>query len=567
MEFLLRVGGEVLDHTLKNHDEGEMKMTLQQNFLQIEKLFHKYDLPIADLQKDIDRMTDFKVTTPIIGGFSTGKTSMINAFLGQRLLRTNITAETAVPAEISYGEPQIKIVKDDHNQFISFEDLLNKDFSVHETDYIQIQLLNEELAQLPTIQLVDMPGFDSGIKAHNTAIDQYLPKSLAYILTFAADEPVVKESIADFLKELKLFEVPVYVCITKADKVSEDILAANKQSIRTSIEKLLGVAPKKVVAIWSKKNRNTDGLQEILEDIEANSREIFHKRFTTLQQQHAKTIEQYIIEMLKGTELSLSELDEKEARLLKDIENIQVKIEREQHRFEKQLSSAISAIQMKIEQELHNNKEALQTQLMRGGDLQSKLNVIIRTAVTAGIKEEFEPKLQQHIHKLTQAIQLDIPIDTSIQLDEFKIQTDGLVKELAVKSLPLILGAIGVALTGPIGGLLLGLGTLFAEMFFQKKRQDDLRAEAERKVTGEIIPHVVQVAGGLVGQELQKYTATIHEAIQEEVGKQRDVLQKALQDTRKQKENEQAQQEQLNQQLNDDLQGVRGLIYDAVGTV
>ncbi|KGR80079.1 dynamin family protein [Ureibacillus manganicus] len=542
-------------------------MTLQQNFIEIEKLFGKYNLSTQDVQKDIQHMNDFKVTTPIIGGFSTGKSSMINAFLDQRLLRTNITAETAVPAEITYGEPIVKIVKDNQQQLITLEDLLNQEYSIHDTDFIQIQLLNNELAKLPTIQLVDMPGFDSGIKAHNTAIDQYLPKSLAYILTFAADEPVVKESIADFLKELKLFEVPVYVCITKADKVSEDVLATNIQSIRTSIEKLLGVAPKKVVAIWSKKNKNTDGLQEILADIEANSREIFHKKFTALQQQHAKTIEQYITEMLKGTELSVSELDEKEAKLLKDIEHVQVKIEREQERFEKQLDGAISAIQMKIEQELHNNKEALQTQLMRGGDIQSKLNIILRTAVTAGIKEEFEPKLQQHIQKLTHAIQLDIPIDTSIQLDDFKIQTDHLMKELAIKALPLILGAIGVALTGPIGGLLLGIGTLLAELFFKKKREDELKAEAERKVTGEIIPFVVQEAGGLVGRELQQYTTTIHEAIQEEVGKQRDLLQKALQDVRKQKENEQSQQEDLKKQLNADLQRVRGLLYDTVGSV
>ena len=542
-------------------------MTLQQNFLEIEKLFSKYNLSTQDVQKDIQQMHNFKVTTPIIGGFSTGKSSMINAFLGQRLLRTNITAETAVPAEISFGEPSVKIVKDNQQQNITLEDLLNQEYSIHDTDFIQIQLLNNELAKLPTIQLVDMPGFDSGIKAHNTAIDQYLPKSLSYIITLSADEPVVKESIADFLKELKLFEVPVYVCITKADKVSEDVLATNIQSIRTSIEKLLGVAPKKVVAIWSKKNKNTDGLQEILADIEANSREIFHKKFTALQQQHAKTIEQYITEMLKGTELSVSELDEKEAKLLKDIEHVQVKIEREQERFEKQLDGAISAIQMKIEQELHNNKEALQTQLMRGGDIQSKLNIILRTAVTAGIKEEFEPKLQQHIQKLTHAIQLDIPIDTSIQLDDFKIQTDHLMKELAIKALPLILGAIGVALTGPIGGLLLGIGTLLAELFFKKKREDELKAEAERKVTGEIIPFVVQEAGGLVGRELQQYTTTIHEAIQEEVGKQRDLLQKALQDVRKQKENEQSQQEDLKKQLNADLQRVRGLLYDTVGSV
>ena len=67
--------------------------------------------------------------------------------------------------------------------------------------------------------------------------------------------------------------------------------------------------------IWSKRNRNTDGLNDILIDIESNSRIIFEKKFTGLLNQHAKTAQQYIEEMLKSASLSVSELDEKEEKL------------------------------------------------------------------------------------------------------------------------------------------------------------------------------------------------------------------------------------------------------------
>ena len=86
-------------------------------------------------------------------------------------------------------------------------------------------------------------------------------------------------------------------------------------------------------------------------------------------------------------------------------------------------------------------------------------------------------------------------------------------------------------------------------------------------MTSEIIPLVVREAGTLVGQELQNYTASVHEMIQDEVDKQHDILQKAFMDLRLQKEQEQVQQEQLKQQLTADLQQVRELLHDTVSAV
>lgn len=539
-------------------------MTLRQHYATVVQLLKKYELPTEAIEKSVKKMENFKVTSPIIGGFSTGKTSMINAFLGERLLRTNITAETAVPTEISYGELRAIAVKNDVATQITLTDLIDREFSINDTDFLSISLPNEQLKPYPTLEIVDMPGFDSGIQAHNRAIDEYIHKSLAYILTFAADEPVVKESIADFLKELSLFNVPVYACVTKADKVTEDVLAQNIASIERSIQQLLGIAPKKIVPIWSKRNRNVSGLEDILRDIEQNSRAIYEKMFTTELQKHAKSVEQYIEEMIKSAALTVSEIDEKEESILRDMESVQAQVEREQQQFERQLTSGIQAIQARVEQELNANRELLISQLINGGDLQSKLNLIVRTAVTTGIKQEFEPKLQQHLQSLAKSIELNVSFDGGIQVDTLKVESDQALKDFAVKSLPLVLGAIGVALTGPLGGLLLGAATLLADLFFQKKRQDDLRQEAEQKLSSEILPFVVREASISVEQELRNYTSVVHDAIQQEVNKQRDVLQKALHDLRVQKEQQQQNQEQLKAQLQADLAQIQEVLHVTV---
>ena len=74
-----------------------------------------------------------------------------------------------------------------------------------------------------------MPGFDSGIELHNNAIDKYLPQSHAYILTFPATEPLIPDSIATFLRELKLYDMPVYI---KMEQAKTSIMQDLRQSSR-----------------------------------------------------------------------------------------------------------------------------------------------------------------------------------------------------------------------------------------------------------------------------------------------------------------------------------------------
>lgn len=79
------------------------------------------------------------------------------------------------------------------------------------------------LRPYPDIQLVDMPGFESGIEVHNRSIDGYVEKSMAYLITFAADgDMILKETMGDILKELCRYDMPVIIVITKRDKVDNE---------------------------------------------------------------------------------------------------------------------------------------------------------------------------------------------------------------------------------------------------------------------------------------------------------------------------------------------------------
>lgn len=533
-----------------------MEKNLKAKMNECLELTKKYELPVQKIKKDIQFMDNFFVTLPVIGGFSTGKSSMINALLGQKLLKTHIGAETAVPTEIMYGAQSITIHKDDQTTALTLEQFQDREFTVEDTDYIQITLEQPFLKEISTVKLVDMPGFDSGITAHNTAIDHYLPNSLAYILTFAADDPVVKESIANFLKEIKLHNLPVYVVVTKSDKVTEETLQTNLQAIQLGVEKHLGVKPKKTVAVWSKKNRNTEFLQEILLDVQQNSMGIYQEYFTKALQLQSKMVLKYLETRLRSTELTVSELDEKESSLRNQLNDLQEKIKKEQQKFGAQFENAVVAIQQMVDRQLHENIEALENALVRGEDIQQRMNTIIRNAVTVGIKTEFEPKIQQHLLNIAELLRVE-DINTNIRLDSMQIQTDTMLKELAVKAIPIILGAIGVALTGPIGGLIIAASAIIAELFFNKKRQNDIKAQASQRLHNEIFPTVLSEVSMKIESELRSYVEQIHDVIQEEVEQQHQLLQQALQDVRIEKQQNDELQYQMKKEIEQDMEAMK----------
>lgn len=542
-------------------NENIIREKFSQRFNECKEMALKYQLSTDDIEKNLVDINDFKVTTPIIGGFSTGKSSMINALVEESILKTDITPETAIPTEICFGDNKVRLYYDTKLiKTISIDDFKDNELNVNEVDLIKLESRNEFLSQIKSIKIVDMPGFDSGIELHNKAIDNYLPNSLAYIVTFSADESVIKESISNFLSELKLYEVPVYVVITKCDKVTENNLNKTISYMKENLPRYLNNENVKIVCVKSKRNKDVSGLKEILLEIQSKSEEIFYKNFSKKLESCSRPVEKYINTRLNNINLSDSELDQKEEELQENAKSNLEKLEKEKEKFNEQIPNCIQNIQREIESKLRGASSMLQSMILNNNDIQDKINQIVRNAVIIGIKRDFEPKLQRYLKNVADLISINLDVDTNLDLDSFKVATDNMVKDIVIKSIPVILAAIGGVLGGPLGAIIGGALAIFVDTFFKTKHDKEKKALAREKVESEIIPMIVNEAGSSIESEISSYVEEINKNIQNKIEEEKETIKKSLEDIKnKRVEGEELKQKQIDI-LNSDLEQVRRLV-------
>ena len=251
-------------------------------FQKLKEIKERYGMDTQEVSKIIDDIDHYRVNTPVIGNFSTGKSSMINAIIEKPLLSVDITPETAVPTEIYYGNN--KVLQYDKTGVIErkIEELPLQGLTVQTTDLVKIEYDNPFLEEIKSVNIVDLPGFDTSIELHNRAIDQYLPNSLAYLLVVSSEEPVLKESISDFLKELKTYNMPVYVVITKSNRLDEDELEECRKLLKKLVSRIYNQEDVTVACVDAYGNVNIDELKDILREIQGKTGEIFINKFSEI---------------------------------------------------------------------------------------------------------------------------------------------------------------------------------------------------------------------------------------------------------------------------------------------
>ncbi len=191
-----------------------------------------------------DSVKNFSADVLFVGSFSAGKTALINSLLGgDEILRENITPETAIPSEIIYGSPEKVIRVKENGQkesaaFAGINDLSVDGFS----KYIYV-LNNPALKEFTDLVLVDMPGFDSGIEAHNKALMQYIGRGAGYVFVVDLEKGTLSKSSLDFLAEIKSYSEAVIFVLTKRDKSLPSDVENVKANIAGILEAELGSEP------------------------------------------------------------------------------------------------------------------------------------------------------------------------------------------------------------------------------------------------------------------------------------------------------------------------------------
>ena len=172
--------------------------TLQQAILQLDELF----------------------LLVVVGEFNAGKSALINALLGAKVLPEGVTPTTSRVTLVKWGE-QVG------------EQVVDQSFALY----------THPLPLLREINIVDTPGTNAVIRHHERLTDEFVPHSDLVLFVTSADRPMA-ESERQFLERIRAWGKKVVMTLNKID-ILQDQAAQNEVGdfVLQYAEKELGFAP------------------------------------------------------------------------------------------------------------------------------------------------------------------------------------------------------------------------------------------------------------------------------------------------------------------------------------
>ena len=420
---------------------------------------------IAERLRAIEERTQnpsAQLILPLIGEFSAGKTSLINALTDSKVLEIASRPTTATLYQIFFGSTENKAVA-----------------LTAEGEEVELQLdalKNDELLKYPTVNLfdtstkvpkdiifVDTPGLSSPDPKHREVLISILPRVDAILLTVDANQPITRSLLA-FVKEMRLAEKPIYLILNKTDTKSTGELQDLKAGIARDID-----LPIDSIVCTSASTGGVSELQQLLTKIQGQKTQIIAKVDALRTKELIGELRSFIAEILRSSS-SPKELKEAVRAQERELERLQSNIRQLMERVEEKLSDKVDETQ-----------STLRTQLWSSlNGILSKKNISYNEAIDAEVKRVKTILLQnftrqvsttiREVNASSRDIHVQLPsaetIDLSqlgeqanaIQMEDFDSVGHGWDKAIGWATVGLA-SVAGVATLAATGGLAaLGLG-------------------------------------------------------------------------------------------------------------
>lgn len=219
----------------------------------------------------------------VVGEFSSGKSTLLNGILGQKVLPTHISPTTATINILEYGEqPQAEITwRSGARQMVPLTQLIDTITSLTAEADARARKIEHVRISYPSpfcqngVRLVDTPGLNSTHEDHERATMTYLPRGSAGIMVISALQ-FLSKSQRDYLKCFRSYMGKMFFLVTMVDELDEDDdYEENEEYFRTALAEVLqrDAAEVKLYPVNAKAaeegERKESGLQAFLQDFEA----------------------------------------------------------------------------------------------------------------------------------------------------------------------------------------------------------------------------------------------------------------------------------------------------------
>ena len=174
---------------------------------------------LATLQEAILQLDELFLVV-VVGEFNAGKSALVNALLGERVLPEGATPTTSRVTLVKWGEQ-------------AAEQIVDENFAIY----------TYPLPLLKELNIVDTPGTNAVIRHHERLTDEFVPRSDLVLFTTSADHPMT-ESERQFLERILAWGKKVVFVLNKADIIEDE---AALREVRTFVLKhatmVLGDSP------------------------------------------------------------------------------------------------------------------------------------------------------------------------------------------------------------------------------------------------------------------------------------------------------------------------------------
>lgn len=214
---------------------------------------------LAALERSIAQLDELFLLV-IVGEFNSGKSTFINALLGERLLEEGVTPTTSRIHRLRYAEAGRSEPGRD--------------------GILEVGAPNELLRHL---QIVDTPGTNALDREHEAITREFVPRSDLVLFVTSADRPFT-ESERAFIESIREWGKKLVVVVNKVDFLaSTEEREQVEEFIRTNAKQLLGFVPE----IFSVSSRSA-----LAAKIEGDERAVAASHFPALESYLVETLDE-----------------------------------------------------------------------------------------------------------------------------------------------------------------------------------------------------------------------------------------------------------------------------------
>ncbi len=555
----LDIGLELLN-SLKNNDrrfdkDGDIESLKKSYCDTLDSIIHAMESIddgisiIQDAKLLKQDVLNYKVVVPVVGKFSSGKSTLLNCYLGDKYLETDIAPTTAVATELSYSE----------NEYITLNYLngnsedkkLSEISNIEVTDelfYMQLFLNNPKLESRHNIVIVDMPGFDASNIQHEKAIACYLDRGDFFICLF--DEiSHADASVLNKLGEISCSYNKEFGClVSKANRITDGKLRRIKNQIKDSILNLVDIEIE--VGDISVENSIKD-FESLLDNAARNETSLMRKRLFDRGEKLISDSEALIRNRISHEESDQDEIEVKINAIQSDYNDKKSKIEN--HISEMTFNLCSKGKEMLVSHAtnlLNGNIETL-VSAVKKNTLESELNALLRPILQAEVSNLINEELSRFEDKIEEFNDCDnatvgfgcrIPTSATVEFSKTGAVIAG------------SLGGIIGAIFGPLGMI---AGGIIGAFLGGRKKQEIQDEEIRSCLINQVIPRITAEVISKIEQQLSDALQKIKVSILQVLGDEKDQYQKRLSDLKTRKHRSIHQYQEKMKQYNKLLEAIK----------